>query len=85
MLTRRAARGIVRRFSTSLFLAWALAMVVTGCKVGPDYQTPKAAVPNSYTSLGTAALTNDTNNVPTDALTRCLTLQQTSLIRTQVL
>ncbi len=80
MLTRRAARGIVRRFSTSLFLAWALAMVVTGCKVGPDYQTPKAAVPNSYTSLGTAALTNDTNNVPTDALTRWWTLFKDPLL-----
>ncbi len=77
---QRAARGIVRRFSTSLFLAWALAMVVTGCKVGPDYQTPKAAVPNSYTSLGTAALTNDTNNVPTDALTRWWTLFKDPLL-----
>lgn len=71
---QRAARGIVRRFSTSLFLACAVAAVVTGCRVGPDYRTPKAAVPGGYTSLGIAALSSVTNSVAPDPLASWWTL-----------
>jgi outer membrane protein, multidrug efflux system len=71
---QRAARGIVRCRLTSLFLACVLATLLTGCMVGPDYQTPNTGVPGSYTNLGMAALSNFTNNVAADPLASWWTL-----------
>ncbi|MBM3846300.1 MAG: efflux transporter outer membrane subunit [Verrucomicrobia bacterium] len=65
---RQTAPRIVWSRLTSLFLAGVVAAVVTGCKVGPDYQSPNASVPGRYTSLGLAALSNLTSSVTSNVV-----------------
>ena len=45
-----ACLRIVHQLATTLLPALTFAVVVNGCKVGPDYQTPKSTLPTGYAS-----------------------------------